>query len=110
MAGQSNKDKMNSYPAYKNATANYNNCMLYARAYTGAMVQRVLEEEPEFFEEKGTSREVFQAHLENNICLGASKYRASVVKNTMAQMTDDHYTTDQVRRLANGGQKFHPYF
>ena len=110
MMGASNKEKMTSYPSYKNATDVYNNCMLYARSYAAAMVQRVVEEEPDFFEEKGTTREEFTAHLENNMCLGASKYRAAVVKDTQAKILDDHYTTDQVRRLVNGGQKFHPYF
>ena len=110
MAGSSNAEKIDSYPAYKNATDVYNNCMLYARSYAAAMVQRVVEEEPDFFEEKATTRTEFQAHLENNMCLGASKYRAAIVKDTQAKILDDYNTTSMTRKLANGGQKFHPYF
>ena len=38
-----------------------------------------------------------------------NKYRAAVVKQTSAQIYEDGYMNDKVRRLVNGGDKFHPY-
>ena len=87
----------------------YKMCMLYAHSYAGTMVLRVMEEQPDFFEEKEITQVEFTAHLENNICLGLSKYRASVTKETNAKITEDGYLTDKIRRLSNGGDKFHPY-
>ena len=68
-----------------------------------------MEEEPDFFEDKDMKKTEFTAHLTNNLCLGVSKYRAKVLKDTSAQIQEDGYLTDKVRRLANGGDKFHPY-
>ena len=55
------------------------------------------------------SRGEFVAHLQNNICLGVSKYKHSVFKETSAQISEDGFTNDKIRRLVNGGDKFHPY-
>ena len=100
---------MKRYPKYKDAAELYKVCMLYAQSYSITMVQRVLDEEPTYFEDKEINKDEFQAHLQNNICLGISKYRSSVFKDTTAQFYDDSFTTDKVRRLVNGGDRFHPY-
>ena len=73
------------------------------------MTMRVEEENPNFLEEKNMERIEFIAHLSNNICLGFSKYKRAVFKDTTAQIVDDGFTTDKIRRLVNGGDKFHPY-
>ena len=83
--------------------------MMYAQSYALQMITRVLEEEPDFFEEKPITQDEFHSHLTNNLCLGVSKYRSSVFKDTTAKFYDDSFTTDKVRRLVNGGDKFHPY-
>ena len=62
----------------------YTACMMYAHSYAGTMLLRVLEEQPDFFEDKNITKAEFQAHLENNLCLGMSKYRAKVMKQTTA--------------------------
>ena len=107
--GHANKLLMNKYPEYTAASQNYRACMLYAHSYANTMVIRVLEEQPDFFEDKNITQTEFTAHLENNLCLGMSKYRAKVMKDTTAKIQEDGYLTDKVRRLNNGGDKFHPY-
>ena len=52
MAGHANKMLMNKYPQFKGANQMYNVCMMYAHSYAGTMVLRVLEEQPDFFEDK----------------------------------------------------------
>ena len=96
-------------PYHETAETVYNNCMIYARSYTETMLHRVLEEEPDFFEEKPISKQEFMAHLQNNLCIGASKYRSFTMKDTSAKVTEQYYLNDKIRRLTNGGDKFHPY-
>ena len=84
-------------------------CIMYAQAYSDTMIQRLVGEQPEFFEEKGISRAEFTAHLSNNICLPVSKAHARQFRDTTANIKENQHTTDIIRRLANGGQKFHPY-
>ena len=70
---------------------------------------RTLAEEPDFFDERNTTKEEFLAHIENNLCLGVAKYRAHVFKQTVANVQEDGYLNDKIRRLVNGGDRFHPY-
>ena len=83
--------------------------MLYAVSYSETMLHRALEENPDFFEDKGMSKGEFMAHMQNNLCLGQLKYRQAMFKQTAADLSDDHFTNDRVRRLVNGGDRFHPY-
>ena len=73
------------------------------------MVHRVLEEQPDFLEEKETTMEEFTAHLENNLCLGVNKHKAAMFKDTTARIAEDGFLNEKIRKLANGGDKFHPY-
>ena len=100
---------LKKYGRYQDAEVLMRNCMLYAQSYSQTMLNRVVEEQPDFFEEKEMTRSEFAAHLSNNLCLGVSKYRNSVFKTTSAQVQDDGYTNDKIRRLVNGGDRFHPY-
>ena len=109
LAGKSNAQVLARYPQYKAAEAAYNNCMLYAGSYSAIMMKRVLDEEPDILEERGMSKPEFEAHLQNNLCLGLSKYRAAVLKDTQAKIQEDGYLNDKIRRLTNGGDRFHPY-
>ena len=110
MAGATNKELLKkANPAYEEARKVYDNCMMYAYSYTQTMLNRVLEEEPDFFEDKEISRPEFVAHLQNNLCLGASKYHSFVMKDTQAKLTENYFLNDKIRRLTNGGDKFHPY-
>ena len=109
ISGTSNAEKFNRYQEYKDANAAYRNCQLYATSYAAVMMQRTITEEPDFLEERGTTKEEFLAHIQNNLCLGLTKYRSSVFKQTAANIQEDGYVNDKVRRLVNGGDKFHPY-
>ena len=109
IAGSSNAEKMKKYTTYRSAANLYETCMLYAASYSITMVQRVLDEEPDFFEDKDVTKDEFVAHLQNNICLAESKYRGAVIKDTSARIQEEGYLNDKIRRLANGGDKFHPY-
>ena len=73
------------------------------------MLHRVLQEEPDFFEGKEIGREEFLAHLQNNLCVGAYKYYAATMKDTSAKVSEQYIVNDKIRRLVNGGDKFHPY-
>ena len=109
LAGKSNGQTLAKYPKYQAAEAAYNNCMLYAGSYSAIMLKRISDEEPDFLEERGLTKTEFEAHLQNNLCLGLSKYRAAVLKDTTAKIQEDGYLNDRIRRLTNGGDKFHPY-
>ena len=72
-------------------------------------MQRTLAEEPEFLEERNTTKEEFLAHIQNNLCLGLTKYRSAVFKTTAANIQEDGYLNEKIRKLTNGGDRFHPY-
>ena len=109
VGGKSNAEIMNKHYRMGEANELMRTCMLYAQSYSLTMVQRVLDEQPDFFDDKDQTKEEFTAHLQNNLCIGISKYRSSVFKDTQAKITDDGFTNDKIRRLVNGGDKFHPY-
>ena len=86
ITGTSNAEKLNKFQVYKDANAAYNQCHMYAKSYASIMMTRTLAEEPDFLEERQTTKEEFLAHIENNLCLGVAKYRSSVFKNTAANI------------------------
>ena len=54
---------MEKYPKYKDAAEMHKSCLMYAHSYSATMVLRVLEEQPDFFEDKEITQLEFQAHL-----------------------------------------------
>ena len=73
------------------------------------MVSRVAKESPEYFDEIGMSRHELEAHLTHNMCLPYSKYFARIKRDTTAAIVEKKFLTDDIRKLANGGDRFHPY-
>ena len=63
------KEKYYSIPEYKNANELARTCMVYANSYAETMIMRLLQEEPDYFEDKPVGRHEFSIHLQNNICL-----------------------------------------
>ena len=109
VSGFSNGEKYKKYTQYKDANAMKDACMLYAGSYSAIMLHRVTEEQPDFFENQSMTKDEFAAHLQNNICLNIMKYRSAVFKDTTAKIQEEGYTNDKIRRLVNGGDRFHPY-
>ena len=109
MQTASNKEMYDKHPMYKDATRLHKNCLMYAAAYTETMLTRAKAEDPEIFALKGMSKSEMQAHMINNICLPYKKVQARVFRDTTAKINEDHYLKDEIRRLYNGGDKFHPY-
>ena len=109
IAGATNGEIMNKNHEWKEANAAYRQCQVYATSYSAIMLQRTLAEEPDFLEERGTTKEEFLAHISNNLCFGLTKYRNHVFKTTVAGVQEEGYLNDKIRRLTNGGDRFHPY-
>ena len=105
----STKELYESDPMFKDANRTYKNCLMYAAAYTETMLTRAKAEEPEIFALKGMSKSEMQAHMVNNICLPYKKIQARVFRDRTAKINEDTYLKDEIRRLYNGGDKFHPY-
>ena len=95
---------------YKEAKDLHSMCTLYAAAYNETMLKRLEKEKPEFYEENNIDKHEMIAHLVNNMCLPYSKYRSKVYRDSVADDIEHKHTTDTIRRLNNGGDKFHPYF
>ena len=95
--------------AFTNAKELHKSCILYATAYADTMLHRVANEEPTYFEDKGISRPELMSHLINNICYPVTKHYSRQFRETSATMREDKHTQDMIRRMANGGDKFHPY-
>ena len=94
---------------FKAAKELHNMCMLYATAYNETMLKRMENEKPEFFEENNINKRLMVAHLTNNMCLPYTKYKSTVFRRTTADLKEKEQLADQIRRLVNGGDRFHPY-
>ena len=51
------------------AEENFKRCMIYAQSYSATMMNRLLQEEPDYFEDKPVSKDEFAVHLMSNLCL-----------------------------------------
>jgi hypothetical protein len=103
--------KYNSYKEYKEAKDLKAMCIMYSMAYADTMLTRLEQEQPDYFaEDSGNkSKPELSVHLANNMCLDITKYHSRVFRDTHAKVTEKHHLDDQIRRLSNGGDKFHPY-
>lgn len=110
LAGYSNKQKFNKYPEFTDAQQLSNTCYIYAQAYTSTMMMRLEKEEPDFFEDKDYTRGEMSSKIIHNLCIDVNQYRTKKFQESITDMADKQHTTDDIRRLVNGGQKFHPYF
>lgn len=110
LMGASRVEAYRKNPKYEQSLELQKMCSMYAIAYAETMVGRLLAEEPEYFDEREQSREALVTNLTNNICLPVHKQHARVFRETTADMIEKQHTTDTIRRLNNGGDKFHPYF
>jgi hypothetical protein len=110
LEGASINDIYDSNEDFKQAKNMHNLCMLYATAYNETMLQRLEKEKPEFYEENNINKRELVAHLTNNMCLAYTKYKSKVFRDTTAQLKEKEHLNEQIRRLNNGGDRFHPYF
>ena len=78
-------------------------------AYADTLLQRLETEQPDYFKESEMSRGEMTAHLVNNICYPVTKAYSRQFRETTANLHEKKHLTDQIRRLNNGGDKFHPY-
>ena len=99
-----------SFGEYKDASTLHKACVVYATAYTETMLTRAKAEDPEIFALRGMSKAEMQAHLTHNMCLPYAKVHSKVFRETTAKINEKTYLNDDIRRLYNGGDKFHPYF
>jgi HipA-like protein len=74
------------------------------------MIMRIEKEDPNFFDDKDYTRAEIIAKVSHNMCLQISQFRSKVFQNTVTDMLDKDHTKEEIRRLVNGGQRFHPYF
>jgi hypothetical protein len=83
--------------------------MMYATAYNETMLKRLETEQPDFYAENNLNKRELAAHLTNNMCMPYSKFKAKVFRDRTIEMKEKEHLTDTIRRLYNGGDKFHPY-
>ena len=73
------------------------------------MLKRIESEKPEFFAEAGVTKEEMAVQLTHNMCLPYQKIKNQVHRKTVAEFKEKETLRDDIRRLYNGGDKFHPY-
>ena len=108
--GRSNVEKFSAYPVFKEAEQYARTCNLYANAYVSTILQRLEKEDPSYFADKDFTKEEIANKVMHNLCLELNQYRNKVFQETLADMMDKQDTRNEMRKLNNGGQKFHPYF
>ncbi len=107
--GASRAEVLNANEEFQNAKQMHSLCVLYATAYNETMVLRMEKEKPEWFEENQVNKHEMIAHLTNNMCLKESKYKSKVFRNTLVDIKEKQHLQEQIRRLSNNGDRFHPY-
>ena len=50
-----------------------------------------------------------KTYLVHNMCLPYKKYLARSFRDRKAELNTKEYTTDDIRRFYNKGDRFHPY-
>lgn len=94
---------------YKEVKGMYDKCLNYAESYTKIMLNRALIEDPEVFAVKGISRKEMHMNLVHNMCLPYKSLHARAFRDQTVRISEKNYLNDEMRRLSNGGDKFHPY-
>ena len=85
-------------------------CLMYAVSYSEVLMKRLEKEKEDFFEEAGITKREMVAHLTNNLCLPYTKLKSQAYRSAAAKLKEKKFLTDEIRRLYNGGDQFHPYF
>ena len=109
LQGQKFKLAYGKNKGFMAAEEDFRRGMLYAQAYTTTMMNRLNNEEPEYFDDKNISKDEFTVHLMSNLCLEQRKNKNAAFAEATAQMIEESHLKDRIRRLNNGGDRFHPY-
>jgi len=107
--GASRIETLNANDEYKAAKQIHTMCQIYAAAYNETMLLRLEKEKPEFFEENNISKKELVVHLTNNMCLKENKYHSLAYRNAMVGIKEKQHLNEEIRRLSNDGDRFHPY-
>ena len=86
-----------------------NLCVNQAHRYFAIMHKRVTEEQPDYFEEKGVNPNQFHQDFIREVCFEEMAKGQAASRSRQAEIAANGYLNDQIRRLVNGGDKFHPY-
>lgn len=108
--GSSIHEKFDQYEDFKEAKHVHSMCLLYANSYSEIMLKRLEAEKPEFYEENNITKRELVAHLANNMCLPYAKVRSKLMRDTSIKIKENDHLKEQIRRFANAGDRFHPYF
>ena len=109
LQGQKFKFAYSKNKGFLAAEENFKRCMIYAQSYSVTMMNRLLQEEPDYFEDKPVSKDEFTVHLMSNLCLEQRKQKNAAFAEATAQLIEENHLKDRIRRLNNGGDRFHPY-
>ena len=109
LGGKSIQDEYKKNGSWVEANTLYKSCLLYAAAYSETMLTRAKAEDPEIFATKGMSKSEMQMLMVNNMCIPFKKVQVRAFRDATAKITEKKYLNDDIRRLSNGGDKFHPY-
>ena len=67
---------------------------MYAHAYADTMLARLTIEEPDYFDDKGISKEEFSLHLQQNICLPVLKFKNAMYADATVELTEKMHLQD----------------
>ena len=84
LQGQKFKLSYNKNKSFLAAEEDFKRCMLYAQAYTATMMNRLNNEEPDYFEDKPVSKDEFAVHLMSNLCLEQRKQKNAAFADATA--------------------------
>lgn len=107
--GASRMETYSKSETFQQAKELHNQCMIYATAYNEIMLMRLEKEKPEFYAENNLNKGEMVAHLTNNMCLPYTKYKSKVFRDRTVEIKEEQHLTEEIRRLYNGGDRFHPY-
>ena len=102
-------ERYDAHKDFKDANELHTKCLVYATAYTETMLTRAQVEDPEIFAMKGMNKSEMQQNMVHNMCLPYTKLQSKMFRETTAKINEKHYLDDDIRKLYNGGDKFHPY-
>lgn len=72
MMGESNVQEFKKYPEFQSVEHSTRTCLMYAAAYTSTMLERIKNEQPDFFDDKDYTEQEITAKINHNMCLEVS--------------------------------------
>jgi hypothetical protein len=74
------------------------------------LLEKLKEKKPELYESYGASDAEMATHMSRIACLSVLKHQSKITREISVSLRDKKHLTEEIRKLYNQGDTFHPYY